>query len=192
MFVDIPDHVDHQDQLGHVELEDQEDLKEKKVKRDVDLLVKCAGESKRQGDLIEKVHTITRMHEPKVIRTDAYEIANQVLLNFLKEALGDKLSKEAEAAFKKLLDAMISIIDKELDVIDNVLTDSRHRGEVPGFAHLIEAQRQETEEGNHDRGTNAQGNGDFDKGETASITVGGCKQSFHGMVDENESSLDRT
>ena len=87
--------------------------------RDVDLLVKCAGESKRQGDLIEKVRTITRMHEPKVIRTEAYEIANQVLLNFLKEALGDDLNKEAEAAFKKLLDTMVTLIGKELDVIDN-------------------------------------------------------------------------
>ena len=91
----------------------------KRFMEQVETLVKCAGDEGRQGELIENIHTITRMHEPKGIRTASYKIANEVLLNFLAEALGDNLSPEAAAAYKKLLDTMITVIDKELEVIDN-------------------------------------------------------------------------
>ena len=82
-------------------------------------LVKCSGDEKRQGDLIEKIHTITRMHATKDIRTGAYNVAIEVLLNFLADALGDSLTADAAAAYKKLLDTMVTVIDKELEVIDN-------------------------------------------------------------------------
>ncbi len=87
--------------------------------KEVGELASRAGLEDKQGELVQRIHMVARMHATKGIGVEAYKTATATLLSFLADALGSNLSAEAAKAYKKLLDTMIVVIDKELKVMEN-------------------------------------------------------------------------
>ena len=80
----------------------------------IDLMVTCV-KADDEDNLVALIHEITISHDKKGIRNAwEFEIVCEILISYFKEAMESEFTSDAEDAWKKFFEFLVSTVDEKL------------------------------------------------------------------------------